>query len=69
MYHVHRISCFGNNTEDSPWVLPSVVPVEVRKYVLPQAFVNFAERFNEMARWDKFEYWTTKLSLLVYPLF
>jgi len=26
MYHVHRISCFGNNNEDSPWVLPSIVP-------------------------------------------
>ena len=26
MYHVHRISCFGSNSETSPWVLPSTAP-------------------------------------------
>ncbi len=26
MYHVHRISCFGSNSENSPWVLPTIVP-------------------------------------------
>ncbi len=26
MYHVHRISCYGTNTEESPWVLPLAVP-------------------------------------------
>lgn len=26
MYHAHRISCFGSNSENSPWVLPVTVP-------------------------------------------
>jgi hypothetical protein len=69
MYHVHRISCFGSNTEESPWVLPLAVPEEVRKYVNPQVFENFAELFNEEARWNKCETWLTKLSMLVYPLY
>jgi hypothetical protein len=42
MYHAHRISCFGSNSEVSPWVLPATAPNEVRKYVLPQVFCSFA---------------------------
>ena len=42
MYHVHRISCFGTNTEESPWVLPLKVPAEVSQYVHSQVFTTFA---------------------------
>lgn len=53
MYHAHRISCFGSNSESSPWVLPSTAPAEVRQYVLPQVYCNFAENFNAAARWSR----------------
>ena len=69
MYHVHRISCFGLNTEDSPWVLPEVIPEDARKYVHLQVFKNFAVNFNEQARWTRSEYWLLKLSMLVYPVY
>ena len=69
MYHVHRISCFGTNTEESPWVLPLKVPAEMGKYVHSEVFTSFAESFNEEARWTKMEYWLTKLSVLIYPLY
>ena len=42
MYHVHRISCFGNNNDDSPWILPETVPEDIKKYVHCQVFRNFA---------------------------
>lgn len=46
MYHVHRISCFGTNSEESPWVLPLTVPDEVQRYVHQKVFKTFAENFN-----------------------
>ena len=69
MYHVHRISCFGSNTEEEPWMLPVSAPEEVRKYVHPQVFRSFAESFNQAARWCKSEYWLTKASMLLYPFY
>lgn len=69
MYHAHRISCFGSNSENSPWVLPVTVPSEVKKFVLPQVYMSFAENFNREARWTRVEYWLSLLSSLVYPVY
>ena len=69
MYHVHRISCFGTNSEESPWVLPLTVPDEVQRYVHQKVFKTFAQNFNEEARWTKCEYYLAKLSCLLYPLY
>jgi len=69
MYHVHRISCFGNNSEVSPWILPLLVPAEVEKYVHLQVYKNFAVNFNEEARWRGSDFWLSRLTLLVYPVY
>ena len=46
-----------------------MVPEDVKKYVHCQVFRNFAENFNQEAKWTKTEYWITKISLAIYPLY
>ena len=38
MYHIHRITLFGSNTPECPWVLPSLPPQPIRRYILRQGF-------------------------------
>jgi hypothetical protein len=46
-----------------------MVPDDIKKYVHCQVFRNFAESFNQEAKWTNAEYWITKLSLAIYPLY
>jgi len=54
MYHIHRITVAGSNTDLCPWVLPLTPPDVIRKYVLCQAFEGLAKKFNKIAKWSKF---------------
>lgn len=54
MYHIHRITVAGSNTDLCPWVLPLAPPDIIKKYVLYQAFEGFAKKFNKIAKWTKF---------------
>jgi hypothetical protein len=53
MYHIHRITVAGSNTYLCPWVLPLIPPESVKKYVLGEAFENFASKFNKISQWTK----------------
>ena len=38
IYHMHRITVVGSNTEQCPWVLPLMPPEIIKKYVLINAY-------------------------------
>lgn len=54
MYHKHRITVTGSNTYSCPWILPLIPPEVIKKYVLIEAYQNFAKKFNKIARWTSF---------------
>lgn len=69
MYHVHRITLYGNNTPNCPWMLPENPPQEIQKFVLRHGFSDFSNRFNSIAQWSKRERIFLSLALLFYPVY
>ena len=41
------------NTPDCPWVLPENPPEIIERYILGQGYIDFADRFNKIAKWTK----------------
>lgn len=69
MYHVHRISVFGTNTYDNPWVLSENPPHELHKLVVSSQYEQFARNLNLLMQWKCSERYILYFSFIVYPLY
>jgi hypothetical protein len=67
-YHIKRIYAHGENSYQRPWNLKASTQFD--SSLDPTLLDEFLRRFNEMARYSKFERWTLMcLRILYYPIY